>query len=251
MSYSEDNIDALFACMAKEGKLEYLMEKHFRAVQSSQSVWPNLLYQFKEQPQDISLLLESITQAVADGKLPDLGMFWEGQTSTHTLNLMEQNWQKTSVWTAMIRTTKGLQTAGSVPEFQVQVIDKLKDLRQWQQIVEQELMGGKSLNPELFKNLVQKESCRFLLAKAERIPVATALIFGHQKQAGIYLVATAREHRQKGYGRALTEAALKQAQVMGCSLVHIQATQAGYKLYKSLGFTDHGAIHVFRLKPKT
>jgi ribosomal protein S18 acetylase RimI-like enzyme len=53
---------------------------------------------------------------------------------------------------------------------------------------------------------------------------------------GIYNIATLREHRGRGYGRAITERAAADGMAAGARFVYLQSSEAGFDLYESMGF---------------
>lgn len=63
---------------------------------------------------------------------------------------------------------------------------------------------------------------------------------------GVYSLATLPEFRRKGYGEALLrKAAAETAARTGLSKVVLQSTEAGYNLYKSMGFRDATRFNVY------
>jgi ribosomal protein S18 acetylase RimI-like enzyme len=71
-------------------------------------------------------------------------------------------------------------------------------------------------------------------------PAATSQLVEHDGVGGIYYVGTGERFRRRGYGAALTGAAVRDGFARGCSLVSLQASPAGYPLYRRMGFTDAG-----------
>lgn len=53
---------------------------------------------------------------------------------------------------------------------------------------------------------------------------------------GVYNIATLREYRGRGYGRAVTERAVADGIAAGAAFAYLQSTEAGFELYRSLGF---------------
>lgn len=77
-------------------------------------------------------------------------------------------------------------------------------------------------------------ACALLLAIEK--PISPAFITG---KTGIVLnVFTKPEYRHKGHARKVMGMLMEGAAEMGLSVVELKATEAGYPLYKSLGFRD-------------
>jgi len=78
--------------------------------------------------------------------------------------------------------------------------------------------------------------------------VATALQIATDRVAGIYWVATIEDHRRKGYGEALTWAALEAGRELGCTMGSLQASEMGKPVYARMGF-DHTTDYVYYERP--
>lgn len=77
-------------------------------------------------------------------------------------------------------------------------------------------------------------SCALLLVTEK--PMSPAFITG--KTGTVLNVYTRPESRRKGCARHLMESLLRDAQEMDLSVVELKATEDGYPLYLSVGFTD-------------
>lgn len=88
----------------------------------------------------------------------------------------------------------------------------------------------------------------FAIRKAGRI-VCTSLLFLAEGVAGIYCVATIAEERGRGLGGFATAEPLRLARRLGYGVGVLQSSQAGYSVYRGLGFTDVGGVPLFVRMP--
>jgi hypothetical protein len=66
--------------------------------------------------------------------------------------------------------------------------------------------------------------------------VATSMLIATGAVAGIYWVATLEEQRGRGYGAALTWAAVAGGREFGCAIASLQASKLGRPVYVRMGF---------------
>ncbi len=96
----------------------------------------------------------------------------------------------------------------------------------------------RNLNNDLIAYVARSEeeivACAFLLITEK--PMSPSFITG--LTGTVLNVYTKVEHRHKGYARKLMEMLISDAQKRKLSVIELKATEAGYNLYKSVGFKD-------------
>ena len=70
--------------------------------------------------------------------------------------------------------------------------------------------------------------------------VATSMLIATGAVAGIYWVATLEEQRGRGYGEAMTWAAVAGGRELGCEVASLQASKLGRPVYARMGFESAG-----------
>jgi GNAT superfamily N-acetyltransferase len=71
-------------------------------------------------------------------------------------------------------------------------------------------------------------------------PVSCSLLTISGSTAGVYNVATPERFRGRGFGEAMTWAVLAEGARRGCTHGVLQASDAGYPIYRRMGFADLG-----------
>lgn len=74
------------------------------------------------------------------------------------------------------------------------------------------------------------------LGRVDGAPACTSMLSATGHVAGIYWVATLPEYRRRGFGEAITAAAVQGGACRGCSLASLQASKAGAPVYRRMGF---------------
>ena len=96
----------------------------------------------------------------------------------------------------------------------------------------------KNLNRNIFcylsREMEEVVACAFLLIVEK--PANPMFITG--RTGTVFNVYTKPRCRYKGYAKAIMETLLQDAVEMNLSFVELESTDAGYNLYKSIGFTD-------------
>jgi GNAT superfamily N-acetyltransferase len=79
--------------------------------------------------------------------------------------------------------------------------------------------------------------------------VATSMIFLADGLAGVYNVTALPEVRGRGIGAFATAQALREASKLGYAVGVLQASAAGYPVYRKLGFEDFGMLPMYMRAP--
>ena len=87
------------------------------------------------------------------------------------------------------------------------------------------------------------------IGRVDGAVVATSRVCLGAGVAGLYAISTLGAHRGRGYGRALTIAALRAAASLGYRIGVLQASDLGYGVYRRLGFRELFRYDVFVAPP--
>ena len=135
-------------------------------------------------------------------------------------------------------------------------LDGNSDLRAWSALVGEVYQLPTAARATMYRFFTEEaaevgDHWRHYLAFDGNTPVATATLFLGSRTAGIYLVSTHPQYQRRGFGRALTAYAARDAMARGYDLIVLQATEEGKGLYERLGFKGIHVIDAYRWAPSS
>jgi len=87
----------------------------------------------------------------------------------------------------------------------------------------------------------------FYVGYVDDKPVVTGEATVEDSVVGLYNICTLPDFRQRGYGTAMTLKPLVDAKAKNCTTAILQATEAGARVYRKLGFETFGMITEYKL----
>lgn len=125
----------------------------------------------------------------------------------------------------------------SSPEnFKIFQVSTKNTLDKWQKVVSHAMFGGGYLGIDLFENLLGNEKVNFFLGTIKGKPVSSSLLFLSSGVAGLFMISTLPQYRNKGIGTITTLTPLLEARRKGIKYGGLFATYLGERIYLRIGF---------------
>jgi len=142
----------------------------------------------------------------------------------------------------------------SSTQFTITPVNDLEGIEQWVQTFTtcyqfDEQVKQIWLKAHRYLGLECTTSCRYYVGWMGSVPVATSLLFLHNRIAGIYQVATLPGYRGQGIGTAMTSVPLYEALREGYRIGVLESSQMAFSLYRHLGFQQYCTLSAYVWSP--
>lgn len=120
-------------------------------------------------------------------------------------------------------------------DFSVTTVDTTEDSRAFAKV----LVSGFGMPPVpalLSADFHEVHGWRCYIGWVAGEPVATAMRLNHEGVTGIYCISTIEAARRRGYGRAITEHAVRDGLAEGGTVSFLQASPMGLPVYSAMGY---------------
>jgi GNAT superfamily N-acetyltransferase len=243
----EDNFNDLFAALAEKCDLPHSFSEKVNWVNSSPFCWPNFIFGARFTRATLDRDLE---EAVGGIKRRIAPPYWlvgpRNGVAELGDRLQEHGLRLVDSWPGMALDLDRIeaQTCEN-PSLQIKIAADQNDLADWHVLVSRELFPKKKLDFDMFFKVLQEPAFKYFIAYHNGAPVSTAMAFYSSGAVGLYMIATSAGQRGRGFGTAVTAAALRHARAEGQRIAILQSTQMGLSVYQKLGFKEHCSFDVF------
>ena len=221
----------------------------FSIISTNESIWPNIVFNLH-----INLDGKDFNEKYFEilNKENKNHLIISDNNAQEKIKLKELGYIHVDSWIGMNRDLDSrIEEIHFNPEGENIIIanENLKYLDQWVSIVSNELFNGEALEFNLFKKLVNSETCTVIgFLKNDTIIGSAMIYYDENGFAGIYMVAVDKGFRRLGIGLNILEFALSYIKDKKANKVILQSTKLGYPLYKKLGFEKDNIYNLYKLK---
>ena len=221
------------------------------SININNSVWPRYIYNIDFRSASLNERLEKIVHNIKKRKVPPFLLVGPDFISEHNHNIIEDNgFIKIAEWQGMAMDMKSFTINNYKPVIEIVTVGNQNQLNDWYHIVREELYSNKKLEKEIFYRFHEENNTKLFIGYAENKPVTTSMSFVVNNVAGLYMIATKREYRKLGFGKAITHHAMKDSKQSGANICILQSTIDGYPIYKKIGFKEYCEFSIYWLAGK-
>ena len=194
--------------------------------------------------------IEKLTQLIETGKAPNNIMFNNKKVALSFENIiLNKQYSQIVAWPGMLKVLHSQLPNITDNLVSIEVVNDYKSLEKWQTIIEYGLYNGQKQDISFFLNLINSANIKLFMAYYKDEPATVIMSYINDDTLGLYMLATLYEYRRLGLARAIMTYIINNAYSEGLKYAILQATEAGYALYKELGFEEYCQYKVFEYKP--
>lgn len=155
---------------------------------------------------------------------------------------------------AMVLDVDQFRTTADLSDCTIKLIDCAQQINDYVACFAEAFPAVSAVVADHLRKCMQKQLGRtnyesWFVAYQDKTPVCSASYLIDSEIIMIYNVATRTAYRSKGYGRAITEAAINHALHCTSYPIGLYSSDMGYSLYRKIGFTEIGNTENYVFSP--
>lgn len=170
----------------------------------------------------------------------------DGKTDASDGYVWQQNWQKSFSQTAMFLPINNIESDAidTKSSLEMHTVSTDNELDSWIDVCQQAF--GYSVNKDVIKTVMDSDEVSILLGALDGKPALTCLLFKSKNVIGLHQFGVSPAFQGRGLAKKAMLNILNQCKQTDAEHVVLQASVAGFPLYKKLGFQTSFAIENYR-----
>ncbi len=243
----ENNIYNFKLNIARSSNKIVNVQPFFKWVNCAPSRWPNQILDVNISDDIVDEKIDYIKENILKGDAPNyLFLGPRAYSKRFETQLLRKGFTQFTRWSGMILKLEDRNVfPGSIEDFKIKTVSSIGELKIWSSILNEAMFGGGFEGADLFANLYKTSDVILYLGMYGDTPVATSCVFFDSKIAGLFLISTRPEYRNRGFGTRMTAAPLDAASKKGIIYSGLYATVLGERVYKKLGFSKYCDFFIY------
>lgn len=130
------------------------------------------------------------------------------------------------------------------PEFEWQVLQSASDADAYSRLDSEE-HDDHALQAAMARTAIDLSGCQLILGTVNGAPVARSMAITTGQMVGVHNVYVPPSQRGRGFGAAVTAAAIEAGRALGASAACLEASELGLPVYTKMGFRPMGEYVIF------
>lgn len=216
----------------------------FRVVYTNGSCWPNMVFSIEEIKFEEEQL-DEICDFLAEKKMSPLILTAENEKLTKLFRT--RNFMPVEQWTGMsVELNEPVKKKSLDKGYEIVAFKAGDDISQFTEAVSENLFKSNRLNNQLFQAMLLANKIEMIAAVVNNQIVGTAMIYYDENDiAGLYMVSSNKNYRERGVGTALVNYALNEIAAKEIKTCVLQSTRQAISLYQKAGFEKQSVINLF------
>lgn len=242
-----ENHRALFELFADTSeRLKVMRNGYLLSVQTTDKSYPRLTLCYRQKDEtNKEEMWSSLNNAIVLGDVAPYLIFKDDEIGANLAEWLKLNgFKKVEMWSAMCILPQNL-THLSTNKIELIEVFSHEQLNKWLKLVRANLFSTNGINEDVFINTLGRTGITCWLGFLNGEAVATAMSFVHNNIAGLYMVTTAEEYRNRGFGKELITKVLHAEFAKGGVAGVLQSTRMGEAMYRNIGFESNGQFTIY------
>ena len=240
-----NNLNEYYKLIGNSEYVNYIKTDYYESIKGHNNFWPKMVFNISNVG-NIEVFKE-IKNEIINKKLPPYILLSDYNNKIDHVSLDKLGFKPVMAWNGMHINVNNYPENKYESSTMTINVAKDEDIKEFTDVLNNSLLNKNKASYKIFNDIEKSDNLNIFVGKENNKVVSSSLSYILNNTAGLYMITTLPDFREKGYGTQITDFAIKNAKDQNINNIVLHATKLGKKIYSKIGFRTYCNIYIYWL----